>query len=595
MNLLSPIGPVLLSILSIILLFVAAGGIKVRAADAEKPEFFYYYDNPCVSCDPGGEFEKRVKEVLSDNGADFTCEIRTTYAYSTAGSRSLEEKLEEIGVSEEDVTLPILIAGSEYLCGSSCSDEELYSFLSAAAGKASGGPEGSEEQEGKVTDSANAATSGQDGQESSTEAEATTGTATDAAAEETEGAVSQEASESVTRKITTDDVVIRYFHSASCTSCDHADKELQNLMDRFGEDDSPVRIELQGFLLEEKDDARVLTQLFGIYRVPEESQKVPIVFIGQSWLAGDSITEEALLDAVLAPGAYTMLEADKTGAAEDASEAEDAAGTEDAAQGSGAEGAATAAEVTTETASGKSGAFSILSVVGRGLINGLGACTLSMTLLFYSLLQGNGKKMIFGGLLFLLGRFAACVLLGILIGLLAARIPFSIFHTAAVILNGFLLILCILLAAGNIHDAVVLKKGEPGRVKVQLPAFMRRGSEKLLRRITGLSESRVFPVAAFAIGFIIAIGEFFCTGQIYLASILEWIQESPKAAVPLLYYLVYSLMLIVPGLVLLLLLSGGESILRIQSAAFHSEGYVKLLNAAVLILIAVFALRTILG
>lgn len=74
--------------------------------------------------------------------------------------------------------------------------------------------------------------------------------------------------------------------------------------------------------------------------------------------------------------------------------------------------------------------------------------------------------------------------------------------------------LCLL----NLYDFWNTRKKQYGKVVVQLPGKLRKWNHNMIEKLKNVSPKRMLP-AVFLLGLVISAGEFFCTGQLYVASI----------------------------------------------------------------------------
>lgn len=213
-----------------------------------------------------------------------------------------------------------------------------------------------------------------------------------------------------------------------------------------------------------------------------------------------------------------------------------------------------------------------------------------MTLLFLSLLAAAGGRFLRYGFCFLAGKFAAYLGLGLAVSAAASAIPLEAFGLARNILNVILVCFCLAAALGNIWDFVQIKRGNYGKVRMQLPAGLRRWNEKLLQSAVRPGLGGLLFLAVFGGSVLVSLGEFFCTGQIYLASILRWVQTDAQKGIPVFVFCLYVGAMCIPALLIILLVAGGKSILALSEGSLRRMPAVKLCYAALFIVFAVFSL-----
>lgn len=232
----------------------------------------------------------------------------------------------------------------------------------------------------------------------------------------------------------------------------------------------------------------------------------------------------------------------------------------------------------------------LLKTIGVGFLNGFNPCALSLVLLFFSLIASLPKRCLRYGIGFLTGKFLAYVGLGLAAATAMSAIPFEAFALLRKGINLILLVFCMALAYGNFQDCFYAFRGEYGKIKVQLPGKLRKWNDNLVKKIAENSEKKAFLFLVFGGGMAIALGEFFCTGQIYLASILQWMQRAERGQVPVLALFLYSGALCLPALVLLVLIVRGKSVISLADKSLKGMPLIKLCNGILFVIFAVLAI-----
>lgn len=86
---------------------------------------------------------------------------------------------------------------------------------------------------------------------------------------------------------TQDSIHILLFITESCNSCEKAKEYLAGLPTEAVADGRSYPVELGEISVMEEDNAEYLMELYDSYQVPPADQKVPVVFIGTRYLAGE--------------------------------------------------------------------------------------------------------------------------------------------------------------------------------------------------------------------------------------------------------------------------------------------------------------------
>jgi ABC-type nickel/cobalt efflux system permease component RcnA len=103
-----------------------------------------------------------------------------------------------------------------------------------------------------------------------------------------------------------------------------------------------------------------------------------------------------------------------------------------------------------------------------------------------------------------------------------------------------------------------------------------------------VKDPRLLIAMGFILGIIISIGEFLCTGQIYLLTLVYIMQISSQFDVmTVLSFLLYGLALIVPMILLLFIIHKGKEVFEVSELVRKNFQYIKLLNACVFLVFGI--------
>ena len=186
-----------------------------------------------------------------------------------------------------------------------------------------------------------------------------------------------------------------------------------------------------------------------------------------------------------------------------------------------------------------------------GFLDGLNPCALSILMIFSSFLITLDKKkeLLLVGLSFIFGETLCNFLLGLgLLKITQISINYKVFSNIIYI---FALGVCLYVFILNIIDIInALKKKQ--EIKNLLPIKIRYKINELLSK--SLSSS-FFVIGVFILGFIIAILEFGCTGQVYLPTILYLQQIDTNFILTLVLYNLFFAMPLIIFLFLSLLIN----------------------------------------
>lgn len=131
---------------------------------------------------------------------------------------------------------------------------------------------------------------------------------------------------------------------------------------------------------------------------------------------------------------------------------------------------------------------------------------------------------------------------------------------------------------------MALKNDRYNKVKLQLPLKVRKLNHKLMRKVETSLEKNLIPVVLL-VSVLVSLGEFLCTGQIYLMTIVTAIQYIPTAklsATVLLF--IYNIALVLPLIALTVAVYYGKKVFDISEFVRERMYLVKIINTVVLIL-----------
>lgn len=353
-----------------------------------------------------------------------------------------------------------------------------------------------------------------------------------------------------------DSVNLLYFKTEACSGCEEAQAALDSLPSSVTLDGKEYPVRLTTLSIMEGNNANLLYSCYQEFQVDAEDQVVPILFVGDRYLSGAREIREYAAEYLAAGyglGADYFSETEKTAPFAEAAD--------------------------------------LGSILAAGLLNGLNPCMLSMTLFFLSLLLTLPVHTVRCAFGFLTGKFVSYFLLGLIIARAASGLLYAGISGVHRIMAVFLLAFSIILAILNFGDFLQVRKGELGKIRLQLPAFLRRWNHHLMSRFVSASAGRWIVPAVFLASVLISAGELMCSGQIYLASILGWLQEADTAGVPLSVFLLYVTALCVPSALLILLCLRGKSLLQLSSASLKHMALIKFANVVLFLFMAWLAFR----
>jgi len=342
--------------------------------------------------------------------------------------------------------------------------------------------------------------------------------------------------------------VVVLFSTNHCEDC-------QAVKTWFSEQE--LSIQLMEYNIIEDDCLDELKSVFVQYRVPEEEQKVPAVFWGEEYLIG----KEGI------PTIGQIMEQKRTKNASLLKMMKEA----EVVRGS----------------SNERKHMSLWTLAAAGLLAGFNPCSISMLLMLMSLLLSEKASVWKNGLLYLLGKYAAYLSIGFVIFMTASQISNQTMEKVGSVMNLAMGILFAIAAVLYIADAVRVYRQDYGNIKMQLPVGLRRMNHNLIKKVSSAG-GFMQPLMILALGVVISFGEFFCTGQIYMASITYLLKDQVKAAI--LPFLVYTTAMSVPAVIMIMLIQRTRNTETVSDFMFRHLGAIKIFNAVLFALFAIYFL-----
>lgn len=229
--------------------------------------------------------------------------------------------------------------------------------------------------------------------------------------------------------------------------------------------------------------------------------------------------------------------------------------------------------------------FKTASVFLAGLVNGINPCSMSMLLFFLSLLIVKKANILKIGLSFISGKFFSNILLGTLLFRFLSLFNFSLLSILTKVL---LAVVLLFLIAMSIQDYFAAKAERYDRIFLQLPEKLRKFNHNIIKKVSDFSKVKLIVFISFFLGMILSLGEFLCTGQIYLATIITIFQTNSELSVQaLIYLLIYNLGVILPLIILTLIIHKGKEMFEVSEAIRERLHIIKLINAIIFLVFGI--------
>jgi cytochrome c biogenesis protein CcdA/glutaredoxin len=275
---------------------------------------------------------------------------------------------------------------------------------------------------------------------------------------------------------------------------------------------------------------------------------------------------------------------------------EDALKTSTAADDAWLTAALATADKGTSTAEDAFKTFSVLTVIGAGLLDGVNPCAFATLIFFISYLIMRSKRkrdILVVGMSFGAGVFVAYFLAGLGLYKYVAQAPwfFAIAKWFYLVIGLFALVIAFL----SLRDAIRVRHGRLEDMTLQLPSRQKDAIHRLIRKTanTGFLASSAFLVA-----FPVSLFEFLCTGQTYLPTIVLIYSQSALRARATLLLVMYNLLFILPLVIITVVAWLGTTSERMVAWLTRNAVIVKVATTVLFLIIAAFLLTralTLLG
>lgn len=507
----------------------------------------YYQYSVCASCHPEDDFFAVVSDTISPIKQKYPYEIAVYNTFRAEDKKRFEKRLQELGLKEADVSLPALIMISE--------DSEALVCLS-----------GLDEIKEKLEDTLKQAA--KPGQFVSSEAALESDEKTEIVTQaENENQIEKPLSntdwknqlrEAVSKDKSTDSVIL-YFSTISCTDCSEVKSLLKKMTD---EQTTKKPLVIHEFNIAEGDNVVLLQKLFSIYGVASDKQQVPIVFFSGGYLSGaKAVTQE--LEQKWKDDELTGFNLENI-LPDDASWKEE----------------------NKDQASFKT----YIGLAAAGFINGVNPCGASMLLMLLAAIAMSGRSVIKTGCAYLAGKFTAYCAMGMGLYKLFMAIGQDIFLSISNVLTWIFAAVFFILAILYLIDFVNVKRKQYGKIRMQLPTALRKWNHERIEKASKINAKWMIP-AAVVLGIVISVGEFFCTGQVYLAAILYMMKMQQEMKLQTnAAFIIYVTAMCIPSFLIVLVIEKTKNVIHMSNKTLEWLPAIKLVTAIVFFIFAVFML-----
>lgn len=504
----------------------------------------YYQYNVCASCHPEDDFFAVVSDTITPLKEEYPYEIAVYNTFRAEDKQRFEKRLQELGLKEAEVSLPALIIVSEDSGAAVCLSgldkirERLANTLKQAVKSVSTEAAGESDNQIEIS------TATKEEIKKQTEIQPS------------ENDWKEQLREAVSEDKSTDSVLL-YFSTVSCTDCNEVKTLLKNLTDEQTTENPLV---IHEFNIAEGDGVILVQKLFSLYNVPSDEQQVPIVFFNGGYLSGaKSITDN--LEQTWKDGKLIGFDVERVLSKEGAS-------------------------LEKENAS----AQTYIGLAVTGFINGINPCGASMLLMLLAAIAMSGRSVLKVGCAYLAGKFAAYCAMGMGLYQLFMAIGQDVLLNISHVLTWIFAAVFLMLAILYLIDFINVKRKQYGKIRMQLPAALRKWNHERIEKATKTNARWMIP-AAVVLGIVISAGEFFCTGQVYLAAILYMMKMQQEMKLQTnVAFIVYVTAMCIPSFLIVLVIEKTKNVIRMSNKTLEWLPTIKLVTAIVFFMFAVFML-----
>lgn len=248
--------------------------------------------------------------------------------------------------------------------------------------------------------------------------------------------------------------------------------------------------------------------------------------------------------------------------------------------------------------------FSILMILGAGLIDGINPCAFTVIVFFISFLSLQGykkKELIIIGLTFIFSVFITYLVIGI--GLFNFVYAISAFSLIRKIFNITIGVITFGFGCCAVYDLYRYKKtGQTEGLLLQLPKSIKNRIHAVIgnsyrktqdnKKVVEKRGIFKLAIATFITGFLVSILEAVCTGQVYVPTIAFVLKSSPEKFLAIVYLVIYNLCFIIPLIIVFLLSLIGVTSGKFSEFLKKNMVLTKLAMAILFFSLAIYIIRS---
>lgn len=241
------------------------------------------------------------------------------------------------------------------------------------------------------------------------------------------------------------------------------------------------------------------------------------------------------------------------------------------------------------------GRLKILPVIFAGLLDGINPCAFATIVFFIAYLSMVLKKQRYEifliGIFFIIGVFITYFLIGM--GVFSFVRKTNQFIVISKIMYFIIGLLAVSIGCRHFYEAMAIARGiGPGdkTIKLKLPDTLRW---KIYDVITKFAALKYLIPVALLIGAAITVLELFCTGQIYLPTIMYLAGLPEYRTKAVLYFLIYCILFILPLVIIFLAVYLGLNVDRVEEFFRKRLFLIKILMSGILLTLGIIIFATV--
>ena len=208
-----------------------------------------------------------------------------------------------------------------------------------------------------------------------------------------------------------------------------------------------------------------------------------------------------------------------------------------------------------------------------------------MLLFLLTLILSSQNRVLQYGFSFLIGKFVAFFLFGTILFNILNKIDFK---AVSFIFNLILVIFAVGFMSVNLYDFQKARKKKYDQMVLMLPKSLIKQNHKLMKVIDFNKSAVLVSIICVGMGVLIACGEFLCTGQVYLATIITMIQvDSQFSLQAVLYLLLYDIGFILPLTAVIIIIHRLKNVQTLSKLLVDKMHIIKLVNSVLFLIFAI--------